>query len=228
MTARKEYGEFTISTPDKDYLFRPSFDAMTRIGTPEQIVNAFTLLSGAEVQMLIARAIQAYGAVPEWLFKALKKPTYGRSVLSTSMMVMQACCNGDCDELIGEWKPSKNGVIYKMGKVPITDIIVFARELMTHGIIGKAKVRKLQRNEGKNEFTDSFNAIEYITAARAHFGVNREEAEQLTMTEFVMMLKAKYPDEKGFTREEYDEIMKADDQRNEELATGKRRLVSRK
>ncbi|MEY0558980.1 DUF6246 family protein, partial [Providencia rettgeri] len=95
MTARKEYGEFIISTPDKDYLFRPSFDAMTRIGTPEQIVNAFTLLSGAEVQMLIARAIQAYGVVPEWLFKALKKPTYGRSVLSTSMMVMQACCNDD-------------------------------------------------------------------------------------------------------------------------------------
>lgn len=58
--------------------------------------------------------------------------------------------------------------------------------------------------------------------------MNREEAEQLTMTEFVMILKAKYPDEKGFTREEYDEIMKADDQRNDELATGKRRLVSRK
>lgn len=228
MTARKEYGEFMISTPDKDYLFRPSFDAMTKIGTPQQIVDAFTLLSGVEVQALIARAIQAYGVVPEWLFKALKKPTYGRSVLSTSMMVMQACCNDDCGELIGEWKPSKNGVTYKLGKMPITNVIVLARELMTHGIIGKAKVRKLQRNEGKNEFTDSFNAIEYITAARAHFGMNREEAEQLTMTEFVMMLKAKYPDEKGFTREEYDEIMKADDQRNDELATGKRKLVSRK
>ncbi|WP_265494581.1 DUF6246 family protein [Providencia heimbachae] len=227
MTARKEYGEFTLSTPDKDYLFRPSFDAMTRIGAPEQIVNAFTLLSGAEVQALIARAIQAYGVVPEWLFKALKKPTYGRSVLSTSMMIMQACCNDDCDELIGEWKPSKNGVTYKLGKMPITNIIVLARELITHGIIGKAKVRRLQRHEG-TEFTDNFHAIEYITSARAHFGMHREEAEQLTMTEFVMMLKAKYPDEKGFTREEYDEIMKADDQRNDELATGKRRLVSRK
>lgn len=228
MAARKEYGEFIISTPDKDYFFKPSFDAMTRIGTPEQIVNALTLISGAEAQALIARAKHAYGEVPDWLFRALKKPAYGRNVLSTSMMVMQACCNDDCDELIGEWKPSRNGSKYRLGKMPVTSIIVLANELMMHGIVGKVKVRKLQRNEGKNEFTDSFNAIEYINAARAHFGMNREEAEQLTMTEFVMMLKAKYPDEKGFTREEYDEIMKADDQRNEELATGKRRLVSGK
>jgi hypothetical protein len=39
--------------------------------------------------------------------------------------------------------------------------------------------------------------------------MNREEASQLTMTEFQMLLSAKYPDQKGFTREEYDAI--ADD-----------------
>ncbi len=209
-------------------MFRPSFDAMTRIGSPEMVVDAFTLLSGAEVQQLIARAIVAYGVVPEWLLKALKKPAFGRNVLSTSMMVLQACCPDDCDELIGEWKAGKKGTVYKVGKMPIADIILLARDLMVHGIIGKAKVRKLQRNEGKNETTNSFHAIQYITASRAHFNMNREEAEQLTMTEFVMMLKAKYPDAKGFTKEEYDEIMKADDQRNDELVTGKRRLVSMK
>nr|WP_276508268.1 DUF6246 family protein [Morganella morganii] len=48
------------------------------------------------------------------------------------------------------------------------------------------------------------------------------------MTEFVMMLKAKYPDEKGFTKDEYEAITKADDARNEDLIKGKRRLVSRK
>lgn len=34
--------------------------------------------------------------------------------------------------------------------------------------------------------------------------MNRDEAEKLTMSEFLMMLKAKYSEEKGFTKEEYD------------------------
>jgi hypothetical protein len=34
-------------------------------------------------------------------------------------------------------------------------------------------------------------------------------ASQLTMTEFQMLLSAKYPEQKGFTRDEYDAI--ADD-----------------
>ncbi len=48
------------------------------------------------------------------------------------------------------------------------------------------------------------------------------------MTEFVMMLKAKYPDEKGSAKDEYDAITKADDARNDDLIRGRRRLVSRK
>lgn len=204
MTARIEYGEILISTATKDYLFRPSLDAMTRIGSPESIVSAFTALNGANVQGIIAWAIEAYGAIPEWLINTLKKPAFGRKVLSTAMDVMQACCNDDCDELIGEWKAGKRGMVYKMGAIPIADIIVLASDLMVHGIIGKAKIRKLQRHEGQGEYSDKFIAIEYINSARAHFNMTRSEAEQLTMTEFIMMIKSKYPDEKGFTKEEYD------------------------
>lgn len=83
-----------------------------------------------------------------------------------------------------------------MGKLPISDIIVLARELMIHGVIGKVKIRNLQRNESDKEFTDSFNAVEYINASCVHFGMNRDEAEKLTMSEFLMMIKAKYPEEK--------------------------------
>ena len=39
--------------------------------------------------------------------------------------------------------------------------------------------------------------------------MNRAEASQLTMTEFQMLLAAKYPDQKGFTREEYDSVAEA-------------------
>lgn len=92
--------------------------------------------------------------------------------------------------------------------MPDIDMIIFAQSLITHGIIGKAKVRQLQRHKS-GQTTSEFNAFEYISAARNHFGVSRHEAEQLTMTEFTMLLAAKYPDQKGFTREEYDQV--ADD-----------------
>ncbi|HAE77930.1 hypothetical protein JC794_08990 [Morganella morganii] len=228
MTPRLEYGEMVISTAENDYLFRPSLDAMTRIGEPKEIVSAFTQLNGAEVQQIIASAVDAYGVVPEWLIALLNKPVYGRSILSTAMDVMQACCNDDCSEVIGEWRVGKSGMVYRRGAMHYRDIILLARELMTHGIIGKAKVRKLQRNEGKDEYSDEFHAVDYISAARVHFNITRSEAEQLTMTEFVMMLKAKYPDEKGFTKDEYEAITKADDVRNDDLIKGKRRLVSRR
>jgi hypothetical protein len=62
-------------------------------------------------------------------------------------------------------------------------MVIVAQNLMMHGIIGKAKVRKLQRYE-TNETTAEFRAADYIMAARNHFGISREEAENLTMTEF--------------------------------------------
>ncbi len=37
------------------------------------------------------------------------------------------------------------------------------------------------------------------------------------MTEFAMMLNAKYPDQKGFTREEYDAVMDDDERRWQEM-----------
>ncbi|MDU3365611.1 MAG: DUF6246 family protein, partial [Proteus mirabilis] len=41
MTPILEIGEMVISTDKNDYLFRPSFINMTRIGEPKQIVSAY-------------------------------------------------------------------------------------------------------------------------------------------------------------------------------------------
>jgi hypothetical protein len=92
--------------------------------------------------------------------------------------------------------------------MPFSDMVLIAQSLIQHGIIGKAKVRKLQRHEGRSTSSE-FNAFEYISAARSHLGMSREEAGQLTMTEFQMMLAAKFPEQKGFTREEYDSLTDA-------------------
>lgn len=204
----KEIGECLITYGDQDYLLRPSFINMTRIGEPDEIVSTFYDLYHDEISGLIESAIKAYGAVPSWLIEHIKSTSYGRKAVMSAMTVIEACCDEDTTVLIGELRPAKvAGKSFKVrrGAMNEYNMLIIAQSLIAHGIIGKAKVRKLQRHES-NEATSEFNAFEYISAARNHFGMSRAEAEQLTMTEFQLLIAAKYPDQKGFTREEYEKI----------------------
>ncbi|EMN0309704.1 hypothetical protein RJO30_002250 [Enterobacter hormaechei] len=208
-----DIGEVVLSSRkdgDKEYLLRPSFAAMTRIGSPEEIVAAYATIHGSDVQDLIAACASNLGRLPEWLSPQLYR--MAEKILSVSMQVVQACCEDDLTPIIGEWKGWSRYIVYRPGALSRNDIIVIAQHLITHGVIGKAKIRKLQRHE-TNSTTTAFNAIEYINAARTHFEMSREDAAHLTMTEFALLLNAKYPDQKGLTREEYDAVMDDDERR---------------
>lgn len=211
MTPQKEIGECMISSGEDDYFFRPSFVAMSRIGEPQEIVQAFYDLHNDEVTPLLQRGLDAYGAIPEWLIAHVRRKEIGKPAIMAAMSVLSACCEHDLSRLIGEIIPGKSGrwaFVWRKGVMPLNDMILIAQSLITHGIIGKARVRQLQRHES-NQATTEFRAFDYISAARNHFGISRAEAEQLSMTEFQLMLSAKYPDQKGFTRDEYDAV--ADD-----------------
>ncbi|MFL6615509.1 MAG: DUF6246 family protein [Pantoea agglomerans] len=211
MTPYKEIGECLITAGEDEYFFRPSFAAMSRIGEPQEIVQAFADLHSDELTPLVDRATAAYGHVPSWLIEHIRSCSYGKRALMAAMTVMQACCEDDLSALIGELRPARTkGRPFKrrMGLMGDFELLLIAQSLITHGIIGKAKVRQLQRHES-GKATTEFNAFDYVSAARNHFNMTRSEAEQLTMTEFQHMLAAKYPDQKGFTREEYDQV--ADD-----------------
>lgn len=208
MTPLKELGECLITCGEDDYFFRPSFINMTRIGEPEEIVQAFYDLHHDEVSSLMQSALEAYGSIPAWLIQHIKSTSYGRKAMMAAMTVLSSCCDRDVTPLIGEIRPAKaSGKAFKMhrGTMDEFDMLAVAQSLITHGIIGKAKVRRLQRHESK-ESTTYFNAFEYISSARNHFNMSREEAEQLTMTEFTQLLAVKYPDQKGFTKEEYEAV----------------------
>lgn len=166
-------------------------------------------------------AQDAYGRIPEWLIRTLRKPVYGRKILSAAMHVMQACCDDDITPLVGEWRPGKRGIVYRAGGMSVGEIILIAHTLIEHGVMGKAKVRKPQRSE-TNSYVNEFRAVEYINAARIHFGISRDEAERLTMTEFALLLSQRYPDQKGFTAEEYDKI------RDDYFARRKERIKAEK
>ncbi|WP_264041547.1 DUF6246 family protein [Pectobacterium carotovorum] len=221
MTPITEIGEMLISDTKNDYFFRPSFAAMARIGSPSEIVEAYATLNGYEVAQVVAMAQDAYGKIPEWLVKTLRKPVYGRKILSAAMHVMAACCDDDITSLVGEWRPGKRGIVYRTGGMSVGEIILIAHTLIEHGVMGKAKVRKPQRHE-TNSYVNEFRAVEYINAARIHFAISRDEAERLTMTDFQLMINAKYPDQKGFTREEYDTVRDDYFKRREALIAAER------
>lgn len=114
------------------------------------------------------------------------------------------CDQDDPTPLIG-WIDSDG--LRHPGTMPASEQVVIARHLMRHGIVGKAKPSK-----GGGQYSDRFDAAEYIAAARVHLGLSSGDAESLSMTEFQTMLAMKYPEsqEKQIpSRDEYRKAMQA-------------------
>lgn len=224
-TPLTEIGEMRISLSDRSFFFKPSFRAMNEIGTPKEIVEVYARLNGIDyVAPLQHVEYLPFGAQMQ-VMKTICKPVYGRHVLSAAYIVMQSCCEDDISVLIGGWKPTPRGVRYVPGIMPVSDIIIIARNLMQHGIIGKSPLKVPERLEEQGKkTTNEFHASQYIISARTHFDMTRDEAENLSMTEFQMMIKNKYPEPKGLTKEEraaeYDQA-KADRERMKALAERK-------
>lgn len=224
-TPLTEIGEMRISLSDRSFFFKPSFRAMNEIGTPKEIVEVYAKLNGLDyVAPLQHVEYLPFGAQMQ-VMKTISKPVYGRHVLSAAYIVMQSCCEDDISVLIGGWKPMPRGVRYVPGIMPVSDIVIIARNLMQHGIIGKSPLKVPERLEEQGKkTTNEFHASQYIISARTHFDMTRDEAENLSMTEFQMMIKNKYPEPKGLTKEEraaeYDQA-KADRERMKALAERK-------
>ena len=224
-TPLTEIGEMRISLSDRSFFFKPSFRAMNEIGTPKEIVEVYARLNGIDyVAPLQHVEYLPFGAQMQ-VMKTISKPVYGRHVLSAAYIVMQSCCEDDISVLIGGWKPTPRGVRYVPGIMPVSDIIIIARNLMQHGIIGKSPLKVPERLEEQGKkTTNEFHASQYIISARTHFDMTCDEAESLSMTEFQMMIKNKYPEPKGLTKEEraaeYDQA-KADRERMKALAERK-------
>ena len=208
-TPLTEIGELRISLTDKSFFLKPSFRAMNEIGTPKEIVEMYATLNGADYLQTMQHIDGLPFGAQMQVMKAVSKPVYGRHVLSAAFIIMQACCEEDVSMLIGGWKPAARGMRYVPGVMPVNDIIIIARNLLDHGIIGKSPLKVPQRSESQKQTTNEFNASQYIISARTHFGMTREEAEDLSMTEFQQMIKNKYPEPPGLTREQYDIVVNA-------------------
>ena len=225
-TPLTEIGELRISLTDKSYFFKPSFRAMNEIGTPKEIVEMYATLNGADYLAVMQHVGNLPFGAQMQVMKTVSKPVYGRHVLSAAFIIMQACCDDDISVLVGSYKPTARGVKYVPGLMPVNDIIIIARNLLDHGIIGKSPLKVPQRSESQKQTTNEFNASQYIISARTHFGMTREEAEDLSMTEFQQMIKNKYPEPPGMTREEYDKARDDADDVMEKMKMKKSKVKS--
>ena len=127
-----------------------------------------------------------------------------RAEIEAGYVLACLCDQDDPTPLIG-WIDSEG--LRNPGTMPAAEQVILARHLMHHGIIGKAKPGK-----GGGQYSDRFDAAEYIAAARVHLGLSSADAEALSMTEFQMMLAMKYPgsQEKQIpSRDEYRKAMQA-------------------
>ncbi|EFN03430.1 DUF6246 family protein [Actinobacillus pleuropneumoniae] len=215
-----EIGEIVITHNGVDYWFKPTLKNIYKIGNPSEIVEIYGIVNLQNI-LDYAEAIKDKSLFHQAYFlSVLRSPVFGRRILLEAMNVVQACCDMDCTDLIGNFTPTAKGVRYKSGALSPKVIIAIARRLLEHGVIGCCKLDLNQEGENKSnndDYSPEFNVIEYISLARTMFGISREEAESLTMTELQEMIKSKIPKKQApkavFSESEYDELMRAYEER---------------
>lgn len=184
-----DVGEVGIETGAAVYRLRPSLYAMSQIGTPAEIVRVFA-------------SVSADFDHPEKLCDALA--------------VINACADTDVTHIFGHFDSS--GVVKQFirgyrfghyaempavpqhvpGAAPAEDAMVIAAHLMRHGITGIQKPLPPKPNQ-EPDYVREFHALQHVSLAMAHLGLSSAEAWQLTMTELVGALRAKFPPEQSNT-----------------------------
>lgn len=170
------YGHAEIEWQGVKYRLAPTFANIAKIGTPKEIIDDFKSF------------ITNLNVIHKF---------------NISINVLNACCDKELPvELTGQIKFSERQQKFlysqpKHGLPMINDIITLAEHCLLHGVCGKS-----DNDNGKGEPLEYFNAYEFMELARVHLGLSANEASNMTMTEFVRMMDAKFPEDKSKQIEE--------------------------
>lgn len=167
-------GEIGVSVGEREWLFRPSLSAIDSLGSPREIVEMFYMLSSAP---------QINPFWPDQSFRA-----WERDVVSTAYDVLVACSDDDATPLLGHMGTQWGSFV--MGAMPMQDMVHLARSLMRHGVIGIQAKKPV--NSRQEDYTEEFNAREFVSQAVAHLGLTADAAWRMTMTEFSGAMKSKF------------------------------------
>lgn len=210
-------GEQGLTHPDgREIVFRPSLYAMSQLGTPKEIVELFAAIHEPpyflesmpfDTPWLKAQAekINRKIARDHWLY-----------MLFLSWQVLDACASTDPTPFIGE--PGTKYRSYRIGLVDPEIMLVIARSLLRHGLVGpvankspeqlEAEAKELEDQPKKRGMVE-FDALEYVSKAVTHLGLSENEAWNMTITSFGAHWAAKYGEHKEKRHsDEHDQTMK--------------------
>lgn len=165
-------GELGITAGDQDYVFRPSFLAISQLGTPEELLG-------------VLRDVQFEGSYSVFPYAAHR-------AYDLALSLLRVCYVGDdqrgLDRLIGCYREVKGRLRYVAGSLPFRDVHVLGARLAVNGMVGAPRKSKQGGKPSKR-----FDPAEFVAAAQAHLGMSPADAWQMTMIEFQRAMEAKYP-----------------------------------
>lgn len=192
----------TIDGEGREFILRPSFYAVSRIGTPEQIKS----ICNACIDCLVA----------------LERGYVRKSWVYDCLSVINACCDDDVPiSVFGGWKQHLRDGQWRLefyeGAVSAKECIVLANHLIRWGIVGDPSDKAKKSEVGKKK--SLFDPRDYVGAAMAHLHLPKSDAWALTMTEFQRAMDSKFPDDQSavkesqdVSQEDYDKLMAQHDE----------------
>tara|TARA_R110000823_G_scaffold66289_1_gene155252 strand:- start:102 stop:680 length:579 start_codon:yes stop_codon:yes gene_type:complete len=165
------YGHVKIEWGDRVFNLVPSFVNIAKLGSPQEIIETF----------------QDFIASNNLIVK-----------FSIALNILECCSDVEIPRaLTGGVKFSdrlnKFMIVNPLhGDAMINDVITLAEHCLIHGVCGKIESKK-----GTGEAVTEFDAYSFMELARIHLNLSLADASQMTMTEFLRMMEAKFPPEKN-------------------------------
>ena len=194
MQVLTDIGEMGVQVGERYVKFRPSLAAMARLGTPKEIVELFVTVCGAP-------PLSGNPVLDEPRLK-----TWRRDQFSQAVNVLYACTDEAIDWLVG-YVNERNR--YVRGALPLADIVGLAAGLLKHGVLGDIPP-EATRGAKKEDYLSEFKARDFAAAAMAHLGATEAQAWDMTMTSYIIAMRAKFPPAKDAkkvpTDDEYSHV----------------------
>lgn len=195
MQVLTDIGEMGVQVGERYVRFRPSLAAMARLGTPKEIVETFVTVCGAP-------PLSGNPVLDEPRLK-----TWRRDQFAAAVNVLYACAESDDISWLAGYTNERYR--YVRGALPLTDIVGLAAGLLKHGVLGDIPP-EATRGAKKEDYLSEFKARDFAAAAMAHLGADEAQAWNMTMTSYIVAMRAKFPPAKDAkkvpTDDEYSHV----------------------
>lgn len=171
-------GDAAIEFEGREYILRPSFYSMQRIGSPEEIQD-----------------------VAEWCFSASQRIAAGqmliRDELYACLHVLQSCCDLDIPhELFGYYDTDEDEWVFAEGIEPVNNLVILANLMLNNGMNGKPSAFMMRRAKTSKTKASLFDPLEFVSSAVCHLGLSFDDAWKLTMIQLQRAIENKFPEDK--------------------------------